>query len=131
VVTDPIADFLTAIRNALHARHKVVDMPASHVKEAIAQILVEQNYIRGFKRYEDGRQGIIRVQLKYDEEGVPAITGIRRASTPGRRRYVGKDSIPRVMNQLGISILTTPKGVVTGGRARQLGVGGEILCYVW
>ena len=131
MVTDPIADFLTAIRNALHAHLKVVDMPTSQIKEAIAQILVEQNFVRSFKRFEDGRQGIIRVVLKYDEEGVPAITGIRRASTPGRRRYVGKDAIPRVMNQLGISIMTTPKGVVTGGRARQLGVGGEVICYVW
>lgn len=131
MITDPIADFLTAIRNALRANHKTVDMPASKIKEAICKILVEQQYVRNFKRFEDGRQGIIRVYLKYDEEGVPAISGIRRASTPGRRRYVGKTEIPRVMNQLGISIMTTPKGVVTGGRARQLGVGGEVLCYVW
>ncbi len=131
MVTDPIADFLTAIRNALSARHKTVDVPASKMKEALAQILMDQNFIRGFKRYEDGLQGILRVQLKYDEEGIPAITGIKRASTPGRRRYVGKSDIPRVMNQLGISIMTTPKGVITGGRARQLGVGGEVLCYVW
>jgi len=99
VVTDPIADFLTVIRNALSARHKTCDVPASKMKAAIAQILVEQNYIRGFKRYEDERQGILRVYLRYDEEGQPAIAGIKRASTPGRRRYVGKTEIPRVMNQ--------------------------------
>jgi len=131
VVTDPIADLLTSIRNGLHAHHKSVDVPASKIKEAICQILVDQNFVRSFKKYEDGRQGIIRIHLRYDEEGVPAITGIKRASTPGRRRYVSKTKIPRVMNQLGISIMTTPKGVVTGGRARQIGVGGEVLCYVW
>ncbi|MDK9700217.1 MAG: 30S ribosomal protein S8 [bacterium] len=131
MVTDPIADFLTAVRNAQAAKHRTVDVPSSKMKEAISQILVDQNFIRSFKRFEDGKQGILRVYLKYDEEGAPAIAGIRRASTPGRRRYVGKTEIPRVMNQLGISILTTPKGVITGGRARQLGVGGEILCYVW
>ena len=131
MVTDPITDFLTAIRNALSAHHKNCDVPASKIKAAVAQILVEQNYIRGYKKYEDGRQGILRIYLRYDEDGQPAIAGIKRASTPGRRRYVGKTEIPRVMNQLGISILTTPRGVVTGGRARQLGVGGEVLCYVW
>lgn len=131
MITDPIADFLTSIRNAQHAKRKYVDTPSSNIKVAIASILKEQNFIRNYRTVEDGKQGMIRVYFKYDDEGHPAITGIRRASTPGRRRYVGKNEIPRVLNQLGISIITTPKGVITGGRARQLGVGGEVLCYVW
>ncbi|MCX7835388.1 MAG: 30S ribosomal protein S8 [bacterium] len=131
MITDPIADFLTAIRNAQYAHHRYVDVPASNMKQAICDILQAQNYIRSYKRVEDGKQGMLRIYLKYDLDGTPAISGIKRISTPGKRVYVGKTEIPRVLNQLGISILTTPKGVITGGRAKQLGVGGEVICYVW
>lgn len=131
MITDPIADFLTAIRNAQKAHHPYVDVPASNMKQAICDILLSQRYIRNYKRVEDGKQGMLRIYLKYDFDGTPAISGIKRISTPGKRVYVGKSEIPRVLNQLGISILTTPKGVITGGQAKQLGVGGEVICYVW
>ena len=131
MITDPVADYLTRIRNALAARHKTVDIPASKQKEAITAILVEQQFLNNYKRLEKGNQNVLRIYLKYDDDGNPAIAGMRCVSTPGLRRYVGKNRIPRVMNQLGISILTTPKGIVTGGRAHQLGVGGEVICYIW
>ncbi len=129
--TDPIADYLTCIRNATRAKHKKVDVPASGLKREITRILQEEAYIKDHVIINDGKQGIIRIYLKYEDSGKCVIEGIKRVSTPGYRRYAGKVNIPRVYNNLGISILTTSKGVMTGQKARKLGVGGEILCYVW
>lgn len=131
MMTDPIADFLTRIRNAVRAKHKVVEAPSSKLKKAIAQILLEQKFIKGYEVIEDGKQGILKIYLKYTEDGEPAITNLVRVSKPGRRIYVGVDEIPRVLNGLGIAILTTPKGVMTDRRARKERVGGEVICYVW
>ncbi|CUU01182.1 SSU ribosomal protein S8P [Candidatus Thermokryptus mobilis] len=130
-MTDPIADFLTRIRNAVRARHKVVEAPSSKLKRAIAQILLEQKFINGYEVIEDGKQGILRIYLKYAEDGEPAITNLVRVSKPGRRIYVGVEEIPRVLNGLGIAILSTSKGVMTDRRARKERVGGEVICYVW
>jgi small subunit ribosomal protein S8 len=130
-MTDPIADLLTRIRNGQMARHKTVDVPSSRMKVAIAKILKDEGYIDNFKVVEDERQGILRVSLKYGSGGEKVITGLERVSRPGRRVYCGKDEIPRVLGGMGITILSTPKGVITGTTCRQLGVGGEILCNVW
>jgi small subunit ribosomal protein S8 len=130
-MTDPIADFLTRIRNALHAQHKYVDIPASGLKRKMARILLEQGYIKKYIIIDDGKQGLIRIWLKYDEENNPVITHLERVSTPGRRIYVDVDSLPRVMNNLGIAIVTTSKGVLTAREARRQNVGGEVLCYIW
>jgi small subunit ribosomal protein S8 len=130
-MTDPIADYLTRIRNALRAGHKKVDIPASRLKTDITRILQEQHYIHSFVLVEDGKQGILRIYLRYDEKEEPVISGLQRVSKPGKRFYVGVDEIPRVLNNLGIAILSTPKGVMTGQQARKAGVGGEVLCYVW
>ncbi len=129
--TDPIADFLTRIRNAMMAKHKRVDIPASKIKREIAKILKDEGYIRDYLNIDDGLQGLIRVFLKYDNDGVPVITGLKRVSTPGLRHYVGYRDIPRVRNGLGIAIISTPKGVLTGQRAKAEQVGGELLVYVW
>jgi small subunit ribosomal protein S8 len=131
MMTDPIADFLTRIRNAVRARHKVVEAPSSKLKKAIAQILLEQKFINGYEVIEDGKQGILRIYLKYTEDGELAITNLVRVSKPGRRIYVGVEEIPRVLNGLGIAILSTSKGVMTDRRARKERVGGEVICYVW
>jgi small subunit ribosomal protein S8 len=130
-MTDPIADLLTRIRNGQMARHKTVDVPLSRMKVAIAKILKDEGYIDNFKVVEDERQGILRVSMKYGSAGEKVITGLERVSRPGRRVYCGKDEIPRVLGGMGITILSTPKGVITGSACRQLGVGGEILCNVW
>lgn len=130
-MTDPIADLLTRIRNGQMARHKSVDVPLSRMKVAITKILKDEGYIDNFKVVEDERQGILRVNLKYGSAGEKAITGLERVSRPGRRVYCGKDGIPRVLGGMGITILSTPKGVLTGSACRRLGVGGEILCNVW
>jgi small subunit ribosomal protein S8 len=130
-MTDPISDFLTCIRNAARARHPKVDVPASKMKKEIARILFEQGYIKNFIVIDDGKQGVIRVYLKYDEKEMPVINGLRRVSKPGFRKYVGVSNLPRVYNNLGIAILSTPKGVLSDRDARNLNVGGEILCYVW
>lgn len=129
--TDPIADYLTRIRNATRAKHRKVDVPASNLKKQITKILQEEAYIKNHVYIEDGKQGMIRIYLSYDDENKSIITGIDRVSTPGFRRYVNRDHIPRVFNNLGVSILTTSKGVMTGQEARRKGIGGEILCYVW
>jgi small subunit ribosomal protein S8 len=131
MMTDPIADFLTRIRNAVRARHKVVEAPSSKLKKAIAQILLEQKFINGYEVIEDGKQGILRIYLKYTDDGEPAITNLVRVSKSGRRIYVGVEEIPRVLNGLGIAILSTSKGVMTDRRARKERVGGEVICYVW
>jgi len=131
MMTDPIADMLTRIKNALQAKKEEVDIPSSKLKLRIAEILKEEGYIRDFKLIQDAKQGIIRVFLKYDEYGEPVISGLKKISKPGRRIYVSKDKIPRVMRGLGVAILTTSKGVMTDREARKMGVGGEVICYVW
>jgi len=134
--SDPIADMLTRIRNSLMAGHQLVSMPSSKVKLAIAGILKEEGFIESFEQVQpEGRPNqVLRLQLKYVGERrarKPVISGLQRVSRPGRRSYIGKSEIPWVRSGLGIAILTTPKGVMTGARARQLGVGGELLCMVW
>ena len=132
-MTDPIADLLTRIRNGMLARHRSVDVPSSKMKVEIVRILREEGYVEGFELLEtEGHaQGTLRVQLKYGHAGERAITGVERVSRPGRRVYCGKGEIPKVLGGLGITILSTPKGVLTGAASQRLGVGGEILCNVW
>ncbi len=131
VVTDPIADLLTRIRNALVAKHDTIEVPASNTKKAIAQILVDEGYIRGFDFIDDGVQGKLRIMLKYGPGRQKAITGLKRISKPGLRVYAKKDEIPRVLGGLGIAIISTSKGVMTDRRARRESVGGEVLAYIW
>jgi small subunit ribosomal protein S8 len=130
-MTDPIADMLTRIRNALKASHESVDIPNSKMKANIAKILKSEGYIRNFKIIPDSRQGVLRVFLKYDEQKLPVIEGIERVSKPSRRIYAGFDGIPGVLNQYGINILTTSRGIMSDRDARRMRVGGEILCRVW
>ncbi|MBW1998382.1 MAG: 30S ribosomal protein S8 [Deltaproteobacteria bacterium] len=129
--TDPIADMLTRIRNAIMASYETVDIPSSKLKISIAKILKAEGFIRNYKLIGDKRQGIIRVFLKYDEKGEPVITGLKRESKPSRRVYAKSDRIPKVLNGYGMSILSTSKGVITDKDARRLRVGGEIICSVW
>ena len=131
MVSDPIADMLTRVRNALSARHPKVDVPASKLKAEIARILKEEGYIANFKVAEEGAKSVIKIYLKYGSDGVPVVSHLQRISRPGCRVYVGQDDIPRVQGGLGINILTTPRGVMTGRTARKEGVGGEVLCSVW
>ena len=126
-ITDTIADMLTRIRNANSAKHESVDIPASNMKKAIAEILLEEGYIKSFQE----KQGVIRVTLKYGENKTPVITGLRRVSKPGLRIYTNCEEMPKVMKGLGIAILSTPKGVMTDKRARKENVGGEVLAFVW
>ncbi|MGN0447692.1 MAG: 30S ribosomal protein S8 [Acutalibacteraceae bacterium] len=130
-VTDAIADMLTRIRNANSAKHDSVKIPASNMKKAIAQILVDEGYIKSFTVEEDGKQGIMEVQLKYGPNKSQVITGLRRVSKPGLRIYTNVEDMPKVMKGLGIAILSTPKGVMTDKEARKQNVGGEILAFVW
>ena len=129
-VVDPIADFLTRIRNAAKAKHRRVDIPASNLKKNLAQILLDEKYISNFTVLEDPKQGVIRINLKY-KEGRPVIAGLRRVSRPGLRRYRGSGEMPRVHGGLGISIVSTSKGLMTGQRAKVENIGGEVLAYVW
>ena len=129
VITDPIADMLTRIRNATSARHTTVDVPTSGMKRAIAQILLDEGYIKAFELVDDGAQGMIHITLKSNKE--KAICGLRRVSKPGLRVYVGADELPRVLRGLGIAIISTSKGVMTDKKARELHVGGEVLAFVW
>ena len=132
VTTDPIADMLTRIRNANSAKHKTVDIPASNMKLAIAKILFEEGYIKSFEEIkEENNQGIIRITLKYSEKGKRVIDGLRRISKPGLRVYASKDELPKVLNGLGIALISTSKGIKTDKEARQEGLGGEVLAYVW
>lgn len=131
VVTDTIADMLTRIRNAQVARHETVDVPASNMKKAIAQILLSEGYIRGYTVIDDGVQGTIRINLKYGPNKTKVITGLKRISKPGLRVYARKDQIPKVLGGLGIAIMSTSKGVMTNREARKQGVGGEVLAYIW
>ena len=130
-ITDTIADMLTRIRNASSAKHATVDVPASNVKKAITEILLNEGYIKGYQVVEDGKQGIIRITLKYDENRTPVISGIKRVSKPGLRIYSSCEDMPKVMKGLGVAIVSTSKGIVTDKAARELGVGGEILAFVW
>ncbi len=130
-ITDPIADFLTRIRNANAAKHETVDVPASNLKKAMAQILVDEGYIKGFTVVEDGKQGIIRLTLKYGENKSQVITGLRRVSKPGLRIYASSADMPKVMKGLGIAIVSTSKGLMTDRQARKQKVGGEVLAFVW
>ena len=129
--TDPIADMLTRIRNANSAKHKTVDVPSSKMKTAIAEILFKEGYIKSFEIISDENQGIIRITLKYDEKGTRVIDGIKRISKPGLRVYASKDELPKVLNGLGIAIISTPKGLKTDKEAREAGIGGEVLAYIW
>ena len=130
MLTDPIADFLTRIRNAIRAKHRRVDVPASNLKKAMAQILLDQKFILNFTVLEDGKQGILRINLKYNN-GKPVISGLERISKPGIRRYRDKDNLPRVVGGMGVAIISTSKGVMTESQARKQNVGGEVLAYVW
>ena len=130
-MTDPIADYLTRIRNAIARRHKKVDIPASNIIKEISRILLEQGYIKNFTIIEDEVQGKVRIYLKYDNTQRSAITGLKRYSRPGYRIYSKADEFPRVLNGLGISIITTPKGLLTDRQAKRDRVGGEILCQIW
>ena len=130
-ITDTIADLLTRIRNANSEKHATVDVPASNVKKAITQILVDEGYVKGFQIIEDGKQGIIRITLKYGENKSPIITGLRRVSKPGLRIYSSCEDMPKVRKGLGIAIVSTSKGIVTDKKARELNVGGEVLAFIW
>ena len=130
-MTDPIADLLTRIRNAVQAGHGSLVVPRSKMKLAIVKILKDEGFVEGYVEVENGPQGQIKVFPRYDESNKGVIRGLSRISKPSRRSYVGKNDIPRVRNGLGVAILTTPRGVLTDRQARQAGVGGEVLCYVW
>ena len=131
-ITDPIADMLTRIRNANNAKHDTVDVPASNMKKSIAQILLDEGYIKNFQIINDGTQGVIRITLKYLQPGKEkVISGLRRVSKPGLRVYAGADELPKVLRGLGIAIVSTSKGVMTDKKARQAHVGGEVLAFVW
>jgi small subunit ribosomal protein S8 len=131
VMTDPIADMLTRIRNANSVKHDSVDIPSSKLKVELARILKDEGFIREYKVIDDGKQGILRVYLKYTAQKGQAIQGLKRISKPGLRVYANKDEVPRVLGGLGIAILSTSKGVITDKDARKQGVGGEVICYVW
>ena len=130
-ITDPIADMLTRIRNANNAKHDTVDVPASNMKKSIAQILLDEGYIKNFQLIDDGTQGVIRITLKYGAGKEKVTSGLRRVSTPGLRVYAGADELPKVLRGLGIAIVSTSKGVMTDKKARQAHVGGEVLAFVW
>ena len=129
--TDPIADMLTRIRNANSAKHKTVDIPASKIKTSIAEILFKEGYIKEFELINNENQGIIRITLKYDEKGTRVIDGLKRISKPGLRVYANKEELPKVLNGLGIAIISTSKGLKTDKEAREAGIGGEVLAYIW
>ena len=129
--TDPIADMLTRIRNANSAKHKTVDVPSSKMKTAIAEILFKEGYIKSFELISNENQGMIRITLKYDEKGTRVIDGIKRISKPGLRVYANKEELPRVLNGLGTAIISTSQGLKTDKEAREAGIGGEVLAYIW
>ncbi len=129
-VTDPIADYLTRIRNAVKARKKFVEMPSSGMKVGITEILKNNKFIKDYEVIEDNKQNVLKIYLQY-VDGEPSIQGLKRVSTPGLRKYVGKDEIPRVLNGLGIAVISTSRGLLTDKEARKEGVGGEVICYIW
>lgn len=131
VMTDPIADMLTRIRNANNAKHTTVTIPASNIKKAIAGILLEEGYVKEVKYNEDDKQGMIEITLKYTSDNSKVISGIKRISKPGLRIYAANDEVPKVLNGLGIAIISTSKGIMTDKEARKINIGGEVLCYVW
>lgn len=131
VMTDPIADFLTRIRNANMVMHEKVEIPASKTKKALAEILKREGFVKDYEYIEDGKQGIIRIYLKYGSNKERVITGIKRISKPGLRVYCKKDEIPKVLGGLGIAIISTSQGIMTDKEARKIGLGGEVICYVW
>ena len=132
VTTDPIADMLTRIRNASSSKHKTVDIPSSNMKLAIAKILLEEGYIKSFEEIkETNNQGVIRITIKYTEKGKTVIDGLKRISKPGLRVYASKDELPKVLNGVGIALISTSKGIMTDKQAREAGLGGEVLAYVW
>ena len=130
-ITDPIADMLTRIRNANSSKHKTVDIPASNMKRAIANILFKEGYIAAYEEINDNTQGVIRITLKYDENGARVIDGLKRISKPGLRVYASKEELPQVLNGLGIALISTSKGIKTDREARAEGLGGEVLAYIW
>ena len=130
-ITDPVADMLTRIRNANSAKHETVDVPASNLKKAIAQILLDEGYIKSFTVVDNGNQGVIRITLKYLAKKQSVISGLKRVSKPGLRIYAGAEELPKVLKGLGIAIVSTSKGVMTDKKARQLHIGGEVLAFVW
>ena len=130
-VSDPVADFLTCIRNAIGAKHRKLDVPASRVKTELAKVLLRERFINNFKTMEDSKQGVLRIYLKYTNDETSVITDLKRVSKPGRRVYVGKERIPRVMGGLGVSVLSTSRGLMTDREARESGLGGELVCQVW
>jgi small subunit ribosomal protein S8 len=131
MLTDPIADMLTRIRNSVLIKAEKVDIPASRLKVEIAKIMKEEGFIKSYKIIKDKKQGVLRVTLKYAQDNKPIVEGLKRISKPGRRVYVGKDEVPSVMSGMGIAVVTTPKGILTDKACRREGVGGEVLCYIW
>lgn len=131
MLTDPIADMLTRMRNAVMIKTEKVDIPASKMKVEIAKILKEEGFIKSYKILKDKKQGILRVTLKYTLDNERIVTGLKRVSKPGRRVYVGKDEVPKVMGGVGIAVITTPRGILSDRECRREGVGGEVLCYIW
>ncbi len=131
MMTDPIADMLTRIRNSNNAKHKSVDVPASNIKKEIAEILLNEGYIKSYDVIDDNKQGVIRIDLKYTKDGERVISGLKRISKPGLRVYVNSEDVPKVLGGLGIAIISTSKGIVTDKVARAENVGGEVICYVW
>jgi small subunit ribosomal protein S8 len=129
--TDPIADMLTRVRNAARVKKKEVVIPSSKLKVEIAKLLKEEGYIRNFKAIDDNKQGVLNIALKYTDDGQSVISGLRRVSRPGCRLFCTRDSVPKVLNGLGIAIVSTSKGIMTGRRCEELGLGGEVLCFVW
>ena len=130
-ITDPVADMLTRIRNASSAKHETVDVPASNLKKAIAQILLDEGYIKAFELVDNGNQGVLHITLKYMAKKAPVISGLKRVSKPGLRIYAGAEELPKVLKGLGIAIVSTSKGVMTDKKARELHIGGEVLAFVW
>jgi len=131
MMTDPVADMLTRIRNACHARYKKVDIPASKMKREIARVLADQKFINSYTDVEKDHHPFLRLYLRYDDKEVPIISGLKRISTPGLRKYVNSGQVPKVLNGLGVAILSTSSGIMTDKQTRELGVGGEVLCYIW
>lgn len=131
VLTDPIADFLTRIRNANMAKHDSVEIPASNIKKSLAEVLKQEGFIRDYEVTEDGKQGVIKITLKYGPNGERVISGLKRISKPGLRNYVSADNLPKVLNGLGIAIVSTSAGILTDKEAREKNVGGEVIAYVW
>ncbi|MDF2502583.1 MULTISPECIES: 30S ribosomal protein S8 [Clostridium] len=131
VMTDPIADLLTRIRNANVVKHEVVEVPSSNIKKAIVNIMLQEGYIKNIEEYNDGSVPMLRLGMKYGQNKVRVVTGLRRISKPGLRVYCRKEETPKVLNGLGIAVISTSKGIVTDKEARKLGLGGEVICYIW